>query len=310
MSNSGSGYGGGFNTVPTELDYWKLLDELTVTDAAILVTGHDPSEYDYLYDENGEPLRTKEGQHQTKQKTSHKGFMPAFKALRLAVLGNRLKAKLAFAATYTTEVDTSFYAKGDVHYSSFEVSTGDDVVAVNFDHMLVTNGGCESILSTSDFPQNATEINVIREPLWDQTTIRVEDLREWLAERGFPAPFFNIKMKKDGFRDPKHPRYAPKLAACIAAWEAVTVAAKNASVKQTLSDWLRSNAAAYGAANTDGIVSPTVAEELAAVANWNPKGGANPTGGSELEAETSERQLVDNLAHKKLPSEIDSDIPF
>jgi len=292
------------------LDYWKLLDELTIVDAAILVTGNNPSEYDYLYDDGGDPLRSKDGQHRTKQKTDHKGFMPAFKALRLAILGNRLDAKLAFAATYTNEIDTSFYHGGDVHYSSFEVAGRDDVETVNFDHMLTTNGGCDSILSTSEFPQDATEINVIKEPLWDQTTIKVEDLKDWLIARNFPAPFFNIRTKAEGFKDPNHPRYAPKLAACVAAWETVTAASKNASVKQTLSDWLRSNAAAYGAANTDGIVSPTLAEELAAIANWNPKGGANPTGGIEPEAATGEKRPVNNYSHEKLPPEMDTEIPF
>lgn len=74
--------------------------------------------------------------------------------------------------------------------------------------------------------------------------------------------------------------YAPKLAAAVAAWEAVTSDPKRLrgkSPKQALEAWLTEHAAEYDLVNKDGTPNKTGIEEAAKVANWQPAGGAPKT---------------------------------
>ena len=78
------------------------------------------------------------------------------------------------------------------------------------------------------------------------------------------------------FLEPLNPRYAPKLAAAVRAWQAVTDAGKK-SPKQALDKWLREHAAEYGLTNEEGKPIETAIEECSKVANWNQMGGAPKT---------------------------------
>ncbi len=62
----------------SKLDYWRLADELSVVDAAILITGNDPSQTHDSADFNEPP--------EFVQTTNYEGFDAAFKALRTAIL--------------------------------------------------------------------------------------------------------------------------------------------------------------------------------------------------------------------------------
>lgn len=78
------------------------------------------------------------------------------------------------------------------------------------------------------------------------------------------------------YLDPNHPRYAPKLAAAVRAWQAVTDAGGK-HPKQALAKWLRENAAEFGMTDDGGKPNETGIEEAAKVANWQPGGGAPKT---------------------------------
>ncbi|WP_208436992.1 hypothetical protein [Bartonella taylorii] len=117
------------------------------------------------------------------------------------------------------------------------------------------------------------------------STVSIEDLKEWLLSCDKRPKFFfpeddshEMKDQKYGFQDPTHPRYAPKLAAVVAAWEAVKEAAPNKTVKQTLEKWLQEHASQYNLLDkkTDKPNNGVI-EQLASVANWEPKGGAPKT---------------------------------
>ncbi|WP_273788649.1 hypothetical protein [Bartonella grahamii] len=124
----------------------------------------------------------------------------------------------------------------------------------------------------------------------DSSYVRVDDLKEWLSLRGLYPPFFfpeddsrDVKDQKYAFQDPTHPRYAPKLAAIVAAWEAVSEVEGGKTVKGTLAKWLQQNADQYDLHNKkNGKLKKDVIEELAAVANWEPTGGAPKTPASSL----------------------------
>lgn len=112
--------------------------------------------------------------------------------------------------------------------------------------------------------------------------VEVESLRTWLSGRGLRTGFFfpDPPLLHD-YLDPKHPRYAPKLAAAVLAWQAIgneaTISGK--SPKQVLMKWLREYAAEFGLTDDDGKPNETGIEEAAKVANWQPTGGAPKTPG-------------------------------
>ena len=92
-----------------------------------------------------------------------------------------------------------------------------------------------------------------------RSTVSFTEVRQWLADRGHVEGFFGRKQKiatktLPGYLDRNHPRYAPKLAAAVAAWEAVEEIAKRhpKSPKTMLSDWLMEHAAKLDLLKDDG----------------------------------------------------------
>lgn len=115
-----------------------------------------------------------------------------------------------------------------------------------------------------------------------ESQVEVYSLRNWLAERGIKAGFFfPDDTAAPDYLDPRHPRYAPKLAAAVKAWQAAeSESLSGRSPKQALVKWLRQNAAKYGLSDEDGKPNETGIEEAAKVANWQPGGGAPKTPGA------------------------------
>lgn len=56
-----------------------------------------------------------------------------------------------------------------------------------------------------------------------------------------------------------------------------------------MAEWIISNGVQFGLGNDEGVVSPTVAEEIAKVANWQTSGGATPT--TQLEDDNQKEDL-------------------
>ena len=113
----------------------------------------------------------------------------------------------------------------------------------------------------------------------DRSTVNADAVAKWLQSKGYRSGFFF----PDGVGEPDYmnvndARYAPKLAAAVRAWEAVTDP-KGKSPKQALTKWLREHAAEFGPSDDDGVPINQAMEECSAVANWQPKGGAAKTPG-------------------------------
>lgn len=113
----------------------------------------------------------------------------------------------------------------------------------------------------------------------DRSTVNTDSVAKWLQGKGYKTGFF---FPDDGgapdYMNSKDARYAPKLAAAVSAWQAVTTAGKT-SPKQALAKWLREHAATYGLSDDEGKPNETGIEEVAKVANWQPTGGAAKTPG-------------------------------
>jgi hypothetical protein len=205
------------------LDYWRLCEALSVSQAALLIVGVDPSVIQERVDHSHD---------------SPHGYDAARTALINAIEGGRLRATNA-------EVD-----------------------------VLVPS-------ATDDWLEPPDSVTV---PDWNNTKIKVEDLRTWLRSRGINTGFF--------FPEPEigpvylcgtHPNYAPKLAAAVEAWTAVVAdpeLRRGKSVKQALVIWLRQHAHDYELTKDDGNPNEQAIDEIAKIANWDMKGGAPKTPGN------------------------------
>jgi hypothetical protein len=100
-----------------------------------------------------------------------------------------------------------------------------------------------------------------------------------LESRGVHSGFFfQTAIDAPDYLDPDNPRYAPKLAAAVRAWEPVTDAGSK-TPKQALDKWLREHAAEFALADEDGKPNETAISEISKIANWQPGGGAPKTPG-------------------------------
>ncbi len=89
------------------MDYWRLADDLSIVDAAILIVGESPSEHSF--NEDGE---------RTQLTWQHDGYEAAFKALKNAILRNRLQVQFVFPAR---EVTHGFFIDGGHHECSCSI---------------------------------------------------------------------------------------------------------------------------------------------------------------------------------------------
>ena len=116
---------------------------------------------------------------------------------------------------------------------------------------------------------------------WNYTLVDLSELKFWLLSRDITGTLFDESAKPThSYSTPQHRHYAPKLAAAVDAWTAVTSEPKRLrgkTPKQALEIWLTENASRYGLLNKDGTPNKTGIEEVAKVANWNRNGGAPST---------------------------------
>jgi hypothetical protein len=119
-------------------------------------------------------------------------------------------------------------------------------------------------------------------PDWNLTAISKKDLNRWLkarqkAEKRPSINFFGDSSNNTAdYLNPNHPRYSPKLAATVIAWQSVTDT-KGKTPKQALEKWLREHAAEYGLTDNEGKIIELAIKECAKTANWKPDGGAPKT---------------------------------
>jgi len=233
---------------------WKLADPLTVEQAASLIAGYDPNviRYNayggiYFEDENG----------QTVSMGSH-WVQTAFAALKNAILAGNLKAKIIYDSRPIAEAERQTLI--DMIECSGYCSPGYEEMAVDDEHF-----------HEGYFIKNS--------PNWGKSLVAVDELREWLLRKGFSSGFFfSNSTNATEYLDPKNPRYAPKLAAAVRAWQTVTDP-QGKTPKQAITKWLREHASEFGLSDDEGKPNETGIEEVSKVANWLPGGGAPKTPG-------------------------------
>lgn len=236
---------------------WNLVDPLSVEDAAALIAGVDP----HSIDETRKYFRDPES-----NMTDSSGIAwvrTAQTALENAVMAKHLNATIRRTAWQRGWDEEP--GEGEAYAQKVRIRPDD---------------GAEAWGIAEPYTAIGKRIIIYRvAPDWKLTTIAVEDVRSWLASRGVRTGFFFPEATDTpDYLNPKHPRYAPRLAAAVNAWLAVTQASGK-SVKDAIRKWLREHAAEFGLTNDDGNPNETGIEEVAKVANWQPAGGAPKTPG-------------------------------
>ena len=111
----------------------------------------------------------------------------------------------------------------------------------------------------------------------DESIVNVDSLKKWLIGRGFRSGFFFPSgTDAPDYLDQSNPRYAPKLAAAVRAWQAV-VDPQGKHPKQAIAKWLRENAAEFGMTDDEGNTINQAIDDVSKIANWQPTGGAPKT---------------------------------
>ncbi|MBB3773244.1 hypothetical protein FHS55_003877 [Angulomicrobium tetraedrale] len=197
-----------------------------------------------------------------------------------------------------------------LRYSSLPLST-QDATAVYV--MLLTS----AVASGTIAPSTISHYDNGRYD-WDDTLISLDSLRGWLAGRDMKDTIFGPPTSARHTPAQKSsPFHAPKLAAALAAWEAVTSGPellRGKSPKRALETWLTEHAAEYDLLNKDGTPNRTGIEEIAKVANWNQKGGAPTTPALPSEPSPSFRGTFSRAAENPPLRAVnwgeDDEIPF
>lgn len=228
---------------------WSLADPLTVQQAAALIAGYDPNRVQYreglpAWFENETGLTENQGI----------GWVQtAFAALVNAIKGGKLRASLEYDAEprYTAGLDN-----------------------------LEEQGrwGGENVFEVKD--RTGESYVITPEPNWSETHIERTDLVAWLEATPIrPRIFFPAATDTPDYLNPKHPRYAHKLAAAVRAWQAATDL-NGKHPKDAMKKWIRERAAQFGLTDDEGKPNETGIDESAKVANWQPTGGAPKTPGA------------------------------
>ena len=237
---------------------WRLADPLSVEEAAALIAGVDPTSVD----SSGDYFRDTET-----GLTYSSGInlvRTAFSALVKAINAGKLKAQLRYSAEprYTAGID-------NLHERGYW--RGEDVADVK------------------DLIGESYVIGAV--PSWALTTVDRADLVVWLERAGTRTGFFfpNATDAPD-YLDPKNPRYAPKLAAAVRAWQAMEDEnlRRGKRAYTAMVHWLESRYSELGLVHKQdnpknktkaGDMNKTAIEEAAKVANWEDGGGAPKTPG-------------------------------
>ncbi|WP_163098200.1 hypothetical protein GL267_011930 [Acidithiobacillus ferrianus] len=237
----------------TPSTFWAMHDQFTVFEAAMLHYGVDPTDDRW---DNEFAGNTYDDAHR------YVGVISA--AIKRAVTGGKLKARIAYPWKWVE--DNSF-------------GWDDETLATCSPARFETEEGEPS----PDDDARYIGCVIRREPDWNGTTIDREDLREWLRSRGVVEGFFFPEDEPRGtaeYLNPKHPHYAPKLAALVKAWEYVSNTPdyeRGKSVKQKIEKWLTVNAETLGLADEEGMPKKSMIQDISPIANWDSKGGAPTT---------------------------------
>ena len=240
-------------TDDVSLEGWRLVTDLTVVDAAILIVGGDPSHTETVFDPHGEEY------YEAKVTSGHKGYDGTFAGLTGAILSGSLRATLKYAIEDAEQPRSKL---GE----NFWLLTKQDLNPF-------FEGG-------ANFSWNSGNVRIAKNPDWDMTTINVDNLKAWLRSKGRMTGFFFPEPKNadeaDAFMDENHDHFSPDVALAISAWRALSNEQRfPRGVKAAIEDWIDAHPEAW---KGEESLSLAAKERIATLVNWKRTGGAPRTG--------------------------------
>jgi hypothetical protein len=230
-------------------ELWRLAEEVSVIDAAVLIAGGDPAAIHSL---NPNP--------EIESVNHPEGFQAAFRSICAAVNKRTLPARLAYPS----------YSAASSHPSGPNslviVESGAIAYSLSSDFILPSGEGFADEWSK--------KLVVERTPDWSKSFIDVSDLKAWLRSRGFNVGFFFAKEEPedDDFMDPDHDHFSPELALAVKAWRALASEQKfKKGAKAAIEAWLTANPDAW---EGDGKLSVNAKDRVITLVNWRRGGGA------------------------------------
>lgn len=238
------------------LFFWRLNDELSVVNAAILIVGGDPSQMTQRFD------HIAEGYFED-QDLDHDGFAAAFTALKAAIRNGTLPAKHWYGA----QSGWSEVTRGALSNDGFIIVTSHTLNSILEAQLMETGNWVPS-----------GSVLFHREPDWWQTNVKVEDLKRWLRDKGIQPSFFFPETLADRgdtvdeVLDFEHEHFTPELALALTVWRALLPErAFKGGVKSTIEAWIKANPDAW---HGEGELSVAAKERIITLVNWNKSGGA------------------------------------
>lgn len=234
---------------------WRLAADLSVVDAAVLIVGANPSDFEALRGYSTWDARQTGSYSVAEDAQAPAGFDAAFAAMRAAILKGNLKAQLTYPQ------DRRSFATDGLR------------IITTADLSRVTINGADGSLPGGHI------LTFQREPHWGASMLDVDDLKAWLRSRGVTTGFFFAKAEAApaDFLDPEHERFAPELALAVSAWTGLADQPSfKRGVKAAIEAWIAANPDAW---RGDEPASDSAKERIATVVNWKPKGGMPKAGG-------------------------------
>ena len=139
--------------------------------------------------------------------------------------------------------------------------------------------------SAQELDEQTVEIDQICDV---KSRLSVKSLISWLKRHGYSDYFFvHEQDTSEPYLDPHHDRYAPKLAAAVAAWKAYGDAqVRKGTAKQWMKNWLAEHAEQIEKLAQDGPPSDDFLDKIASMANWDPNGGRTSEKSHQSEEES------------------------
>ncbi len=230
-------------TADEPLFLWRIAADLTVEDAAILVSGNDPSAMDG-------PIIDNEIFLPHKRTTGHPGFLAALAGLKSAINRGQLRCHR--------------------HY----------IPHVDPDRFIISRNEIAKLPDPDD-PLDVRHGDFKKEKFidWKASTVDVEDLREWLKAKGFSRGFFfpASQGEPDAFTDKSHEHFSPELALAVAVWRGLVQTQKfPRGPKAAIEAWIEKHPEEW---RGEGALSTAANERIITLVNWKRSGGAPPSGG-------------------------------
>lgn len=221
------------------LGYWRLVDALTIEQAALLILGQDPENV----------LDTR-------------GYNPVANAIEAGLRSDAITGFLRMLPEYKMSD-----SKGQQLYRPEGEGMG-LARAVPSIHNIKINTNSDGLGDLATYVVDHA-----------QSFVYVDSLKDWLESKGYrPAFFFPDNKTGLDYMSPDHPRYSAKLAAAVKVWEAMADENlySGKSPKGGMEAWLKTHYKELGLV-WKGKINRTGIEEVAKVANWIEGGGAPTT---------------------------------